>query len=140
MRSILATILTISFVAVAIFGFVAINPNGGRSFNGCIAAASHGGSCPGEESPLNIFDFHINAFKSFSTAVFDLLILGFVVFVAAPFVLKALQEIYRASLKQVLIDNRYKLRHKECLNSTSLIRKLFRWLAIHELRDPETSF
>lgn len=66
-RALIVTI-TISFVALAGFGFMAI-ANGTDAMPNCIAAAAVGHACPNTAVPLAEAAFHLSAFKIFSTAL-----------------------------------------------------------------------
>jgi hypothetical protein len=68
MNSAITSLLIISFLAVAVFGFIAIG------HDGCIAALVAGGVCPTEGDMLALTASHFQIFKSFSTAIFSLLL------------------------------------------------------------------
>ena len=85
MKSVFITLLIISFVGVAVFGFISmifgVDHNGG-----CIASNRLGALCP-INNPLIFLVFHLGAFKYFSTAVFGtvlLLLLFGIVFSILP--------------------------------------------------------
>lgn len=61
--------MTVSFVAVAVFGFVGMG-HGAEHDNrsGCLATAATGGNCPRENTPLGDFNFYLSVFRSFSQA------------------------------------------------------------------------
>ncbi len=82
MKDVFAALAILSFVSVAIFGFLAMDMNnlaGGHQ--NCIAeTANANGLCPNDIIDLSFF--HVNTYKSFSLAVFAsflalLLIAGF---------------------------------------------------------------
>lgn len=60
--------ILLSFIGVAGFGVFAMGHMG--EHGGCIAATANGAMCPGEMNPIAEISFHLNAFKSFSTATF----------------------------------------------------------------------
>lgn len=57
-----------SFVGVAVFGIIVMN-HGGKH-GGCLGATAQGGICPEKEGPWAFVNFHGEAFKKFSMAVF----------------------------------------------------------------------
>ncbi len=73
MKSVFITLLIISFVGVAVFGFVSmifgVDHNGG-----CIVSNRLGSLCP-TNNPIIFLVFHLGAFKYFSTAVFSAILL-----------------------------------------------------------------
>lgn len=68
MKSAFVTLLIISFVGVAVFGFVSMI-FGDTHNGGCIASNRLGAFCP-LNSTFDFVVFHIDAFKYFSTAIF----------------------------------------------------------------------
>ena len=92
------TLLVTSFVGIAVFGAFAMNHDSGHAASGCIAATAKAANCSEETTPFALADFHISAFKSFSSAVFggallatllSMLLAGLVFF--APPLLKLVQ-------------------------------------------------
>ena len=61
--------IIVSFVAIAVFGFVGIEFMNSHNET-CIVSTSQGGMCPEKSAPLDYINFHMNVLKSFSTAVF----------------------------------------------------------------------
>ena len=85
MKSALTTFLIISFLGVAVFGFVSMI-FGNTHNGGCIASNRLGALCP-LNNIFNFVVFHLDAFKYFSTAVFaaaSLLLLAGMVFSVFP--------------------------------------------------------
>lgn len=72
MKSAFTTLLIISFLGVAVFGFVSMI-FGAQHNGGCIAS-KFGSLCP-LNNPLAFVIFHLGAFKYFSTAVFGAVLL-----------------------------------------------------------------
>lgn len=67
MRKAFLAILLVAFIAIAVFGFLAMGHGGdGHVHGGCIAATARGNAC--EADALDFF-FHIGIFKSFSQAM-----------------------------------------------------------------------
>lgn len=124
MRSIFASWLVLSFIAVAVFGFAAMDHGRGQN-HGCIAAAAQGIDCPYEANPLNFISltFHINALKNFSTALtlFALVLLAIGLWIT-PGGFRALPE----------PDPNLRPRYPYELFSQPLKTELTRWLALHE--------
>jgi len=88
MKSLLTILLIISFVGVAVFGFVSMI-FGDTHNGGCIASNRLGAFCP-LNSVFDFVVFHIGAFKYFSTAIFVfsltllLVALSFIIFSVLP--------------------------------------------------------
>ncbi|MDO8743306.1 MAG: hypothetical protein Q7J30_02000 [Candidatus Azambacteria bacterium] len=85
MKSAFITLLIISFIGVAVFGFVSMI-FGDTHNGGCIVSNRLGAFCP-LNSAFNFVVFHIDAFKYFSTAIFSvvlLIILSGMVFSVLP--------------------------------------------------------
>ncbi|MDO8505931.1 MAG: hypothetical protein Q7S48_05165 [bacterium] len=60
-------LLLITFISIAVFGFLAMgHASNGHMHGGCIAAAARASTC---ESDADDSFFHINVFKSFSQAM-----------------------------------------------------------------------
>lgn len=65
MKRFLTAALILSFVVIAVFGFLGMGHG-----HGCIATLAQGGECSNSANPFAITLFHLDAFKEFSTAVF----------------------------------------------------------------------
>src|SRR3972149_8517151 len=70
MKSIFTTLLIFSFVGIAVFGFAAMG-HSENSHSNCLAATAQGIICPDAMSALDFASFHINTFRSFTTAIFS---------------------------------------------------------------------
>lgn len=69
MKSAPAVILGFIFLSIAVFGVFAMNHGEEYGHAGCIGALARGMACPTETNgPLAFIEFHLSAFKSFSTA------------------------------------------------------------------------
>lgn len=68
MKSAFVTLLIVSFIGVAVFGFISMI-FGDTHNGGCIASSRLGAFCP-LNNAFNFIVFHIDAFKYFSTAIF----------------------------------------------------------------------
>lgn len=74
MKLYLTTLLIIVFSALAVFSIVAMGHQG-MGHSDCLATAASGGNnCPSTD-PVDYAAFHLNAFRTFSTAVFSGLLL-----------------------------------------------------------------
>lgn len=74
-KKVLTYLLLSSFFLVAVFGFAGMGHSDAPG--GCIASLSRGVRCPSAVNPLSAAQFHLNAFKSFSTAIFEISALTF---------------------------------------------------------------
>ena len=77
MMLVVITLLISSLLSMAAFGFVLMLHDTGHAVSSCIAAIAGGTDCPGAETSLLGLTFHWNLFKYFSTAIFQLLIIAF---------------------------------------------------------------
>ncbi|PIR41986.1 MAG: hypothetical protein COV30_00750 [Candidatus Yanofskybacteria bacterium CG10_big_fil_rev_8_21_14_0_10_37_15] len=69
MKALISILTIFTFVAIAVFGFSAMNPHMDHDpHQVCIATVANGFECP---TGTNLADFHISAFKVFSSAVFS---------------------------------------------------------------------
>ena len=66
MKRVITAALILSFVAIAVFGFLAIGHG-----QGCIATLAQGSECRNTGNPFAVTFFHLDSFKGFSTAVFN---------------------------------------------------------------------
>ena len=72
MRLSLILLVIVSFVGIAVFGVFSMGGHGDHGHNGCIATAVQGvQNCPEENNTLSFLNFHLNTFKSFSSATFN---------------------------------------------------------------------
>lgn len=61
--------MILSFVAIAVFGFVGMGHGPDHNNNrGCLATTATGGNCPAKSTPLGDFNFYLTVFRSFSQA------------------------------------------------------------------------
>lgn len=71
MKSLLTTTILLGFISVAVFGFAGVSHGALDAHDdGCIMATAKGVECPQAKSAADYLTFHLNAFKSFSTATF----------------------------------------------------------------------
>lgn len=131
MKPWLAIAITLSFLGIAVFGVFTMDPEGNHSHNGCIAATARGIDCSKREDALPFLAFHLDAFRSFSAAVFGenlggmLLMLFLLLLTSGAAILRGLQ------LNPPPSD--FSKTHQFLkFPAFSLQRKLVRWLALHE--------
>jgi|SRR3989344_2640042 len=120
-KTVFIATITISFVAVAIFGFIAIGTEG------CIATIANGGACPAAGN-FTIVEFYLTAFKSFSTSVTQLaLLVAFLVAIAVVIKLSISQ------LPQPIVVRSSRDQQLQVSFSLPLQRKLQRWLMLQSV-------
>lgn len=82
-KSILIIFTIMSFVGLAVFGFLAMGDHGtGHSLSGCIAALQGGTGCSVFKGLADFASFHLNAFKVFSSANFTATTMALLLFLA----------------------------------------------------------
>ncbi len=127
MKVLFATLLISAFFGVAVFGVFAMN-HGEHALGGCIAATVNGAPCPDDNNPLASIAFHLNVFKSFSTATF----VGF----AVGLFLIALALVYssRALLSSQINSSPKQASFSSFIASSppSIAEYICHWLALHE--------
>ena len=64
MKKALTIITVISFVSLAVFGFVGLG-HSSFGFSECLSKAQGGGACPGQTNLLEYINFHLGAISSF---------------------------------------------------------------------------
>src|SRR3989338_1533603 len=75
MNSRLSILLIVGFLGIAIFGFMGMDTSGHGHMD-CIATAIQGKVCPETLSVIGFINFHFNAARFFSTAVFGSLVIA----------------------------------------------------------------
>src|SRR3989338_7228824 len=68
MKSFSVIMLIVGFVAVAVFGFAAMDAGGAHRHSGCLIATLNNGLCPTDDS-IDSLAFHMNTARIFSTAI-----------------------------------------------------------------------
>ena len=121
MKSAFITLLIISFVGVAVFGFVSMI-YGDTHDSGCIVSNRLGAFCP-LNSAFNFVVFHIDAFKYFSTAVFGAVLLILLVGMAFS--------VLPRPLNNDEDDDFIFSTGKKLFPTFSKIRRIIRWLSLH---------
>ncbi len=100
MKSVLATITLCSFIAIAVFGFMAMMHGNAMGHDGCIAATAEAATCPIKISPWELIPFHIDIYKNFSTATLLNTILSTLTALFALALLIAIKVFYHFLLSQ----------------------------------------
>lgn len=133
MKSAAATLLIFSFISIAVFGVFAMSHGAGHNSgsNYCIGAMAQGTDCPKEENALVFLAFHLNTFRSFSTAVFGQNILSLFL-LAASLLLLAGIAIGKLSTKLVSLDLHSGLGQFFEPPLIHLQPQIIHWLALHE--------
>lgn len=129
-----SAIFLISFIAIAVFGFMAADYS---DHNRCIVAIAQGGALC-HDSALDFVVFHLGALKSFSLAIFNFAFLA----IAIAFLALSIFSAFHKNLTDIsnrLIGN-FSLFQKirELLSSVEKI-KFSHWLSLCEKRDPSLS-
>lgn len=122
MRSIFVSWLIVSFLAIAVFGFLAMDMENGDKHANCLAAAPGSAACPNGNAFAAAF-FHIAAYKNFSAALLVLaLTLSFGL--AALFISRFELSPPDLSPSSKKYSFAFKIRASK--------NRLIRWLALHE--------
>lgn len=132
MRLSLITLLILGFAAVSIFGFSVMNHENESGHYNCVAAATAGiNDCSESETALNMAVFHLNAFKSFSDAIPNILTLILFILLLPLAVVK---------FKVLLLNLNFSSFLKNLKNFYFLPKlKIIHWLSIHE-NSPSLAF
>jgi hypothetical protein len=125
-------LIMVSFVAIAVFGFLGIEFMTSHHAP-CIVSTSQGAKCPEESGPFAYVNFHLNALRSFSTAVFhsNPAFSALVLFLVLSFSLVSGFSAVRESVRERSIATP---RLKADLNkpTSPLLMRLWSWLSLHE--------
>lgn len=122
--------ILLAFTAIAVFGFLGMVH--GEAHTGCIAVAARAAACPSGPAPFADIAFHVAAWKGFSaTAAPSSLLLAIVILVAS-IAIPWERHRFRASASH------RELQHPVIVSQpiSVLLPAFFRWIAIHERRDP----
>lgn len=123
MKFALISFLIISFLGVAVFGFLSMI-YGGEHNGGCIASNRIGAFCP-LNSAFAFVVFHIDAFKYFSNAIF---VFGLALLIAA-LSLAVLSILPRPLNNDEDDDNIFRISDGE-FKTFPKIKKIIRWLSL----------
>ncbi len=122
MRSTFVSWLILSFLAVAVFGFLAMNMENERGHANCIAAVAGDTTCP-EGNAFASALFHITAYKNFSAALVVLALM-------LPFGLIVVFG-NKSALPPPNLNPTFQ-KYSAPFKSSALARQLIHWLALHE--------
>lgn len=133
MKGLVATITLLSFVSVAVFGFMGMTREGGHmtASGTCVASTAQHATCPQDTSSVQFAVFHLTAYKGFSLAAFgeslmsQLLLVCALAFLAV--VLAFPSQLHMLSSR--VAHYRHQLKDPSFLSHT---RALVRWIALHE--------
>lgn len=121
MKSAFTTFLIISFIGVAIFGFLSMIFGDAHGY-GCIASNRLGAFCP-LNSVFDFVVFHIDAFKYFSTAVLSVIFLIISIGIAFSILPRPLNNDEDDDLAFSIRGEKFKAFPKT--------RRITRWLSLH---------
>ncbi len=126
MNKFLVNFILFGFIAIAVFGFLAMGHNA-EMRGGCLAAAVNRSACPA--GMYEMISFYLNAFKSFSLAVFSA-VLNFavlaVLFTVAIYLTASAADIY------VNKDFSFSVLSRWFAAAVRFPEKYLRWLSLHE--------
>ncbi|MEX2053010.1 MAG: hypothetical protein WD898_02155 [Candidatus Paceibacterota bacterium] len=130
MKPILTMLVVISFLGMAVLGFWTMNHATGHT--ACAASLAQGSLCP--NSVLSFISFHVNAFRTFSSAILGQLVLLFLamILLASPSLVQPPWQSFP--------ENR--LRYTGIIEQKppNIFIQLLSWFSLHEKRDPSPSF
>ena len=121
----------VGFSGMAVFSFMAMGH--ASSHFDCFAKIAQGTLCPG--GPLAYVNFHLNAFRIFSTAVFGASILSAILLLLAVLAVYFLKQSPPVTASFVFIG-----RPDFKFVTSAQKRQFYRWLSLHEKRDPRQIF
>ena len=136
MRFALTSLFIISFFGLAVFGFAGMGMADEHGHTDCVATAVQGAVCTEALGTVGSINFHTNAAKFFSTAVFGasasailLAFFGLAFGISILSHLRILPLLAKYRVPQFLLSPA--ALPKDAINS---------WLSLHEKRDPAFSF
>ena len=135
MRFVLTVTLLIGFIGITGFGFIEMDHGGNHGMinNGCIAATVKGVGCPNGTGALDFLSFHLDAFRSFSSAVFGHNIVSLLLFLTALALLAFFDTAGSSSFRILELSALSRSRRfLEFFSPPQIAQNLTRWLALHE--------
>ncbi len=129
MKSVITAFVIFSFVGIAVFGVFAMSHGMEQGHTGCIAATAQGTDCPKAGSILSFIAFHLETFRSFSTATFGQNILSLFPLIVSLILLIATGRLYAG-----LGSSGPLLRLKQSPEPymSPFQQQSIRWLALHK--------
>ena len=127
MKTLFAILLISAFARIAVFGIFAMN-QGEHAHNGCIAKTVNGAFCPDATNSFASVIFHLNTFKSFSSAtrasfIFGILLAVFIFISIFRALFGFLENFFGKQLLSFNYFNESDFSSKESIRS---------WLSLHE--------
>jgi hypothetical protein len=120
-----------SFAAIAVFGVFAMN-HGGEHSHGCIAATAQGvADCPNQANPFAFLAFHLDAFKSFSTATVGSLLASALLVALALIFVSFLALFFKDTAPLLSRLQTHQRKRQESFEFPFRLQ-LNHWLALHE--------
>ncbi len=132
MKLALTIFLITGFIGIAVFGVFAMNHGSEHGHNGCIAATAKGVDCPKEEGAISFLNFHLDAFRSFSTATFGDNIAGALLLLIALILAVAGGVVASIHTAPPALAVNYHRRQFLESYSFPFQREFTHWLALHE--------
>lgn len=128
MKQLFLVSLILSFVSLAVFGFLGMSYAMSHGHAACVASAAQNLDCPAETDRIGFVSFHLDALKSFSKAVFgeNLLFL-----IAALFLAIVFSAILKFSFRHNFFSRLQRGILKE-FSAFQIRREFASWLALHE--------
>lgn len=124
-----------AFVSVAVFGFVAMNLEGGAHHGGCLASSAAGSAAPCPENAFFSALFHISAFKNFSLGILSQSFLSLAFALLAAFVVH-ISSVFREGKTEEMHLVVARMRELAMRNSFPHTRRFMKWLSLREKLDP----
>ena len=132
MKSLPIIFLILSFLGIAVFGFLAINHGNEHEHTGCIVTTAKGVDCPFSANTFLFAVFHLDTLKSFSTATFNYNYFNSIILLTLLVLLLGWISHFRTKSDLLtLASAQYRLSKKEFYFSP-FQQNLIGWLALHE--------
>lgn len=132
MKTAVTTFLIVGFVGIAVFGAFAMNHGSGNGHSGCIVVTAQKAICPMGGNAFSFIAFHFEAFRSFTTAIFDDGFIGMTASLIVSFLILAIGFFVKINSTPLLIKTDYNFSRFSESNYFSPQQKLIHWLALRE--------
>ncbi len=141
MKSLFTSWLIASYIGIAVFSVFGMHTQADMNMRGhegmattassnCIASMAKGVDCLKEAEPIDFVNFHIDAFRGFSLAIFGENLLASLLILALLFIGLGLGALF-GRLSPPLLNLAYSRYGPEQFNPRAK-HQLLRWLALHE--------
>ncbi|KKU91782.1 MAG: hypothetical protein UY23_C0001G0388 [Candidatus Jorgensenbacteria bacterium GW2011_GWA1_48_11] len=132
MKTLFTPFVVLIFLGISVFGFAALH--NGMHGASCLASTLGGGVCVPSGDGFGFASFHLNAFKIFSNATFELALIVLVIFLIVSLAL-----VFAPGGSGGLLNpsGEINFRPREVRPDNSSLRQ---WLTLFEKRDPALSF